>query len=223
MIGSSVQSLSHVQLCNPMDCSTSDFHVHHQLPELVQTHVHQVSDAIRPSHPLSSPSPPAFNPSQNQSFPMSQFFTSGGQSIRASASASVFPTNIQDSFPLGLTGLIFLQSKGLSRVFSNTPVQKHRFFSSQLSFLYCPTLTSIHVYWKSHSFDDQKPVGKQGATLLLGEPNHLKLKLCYYSGGSKVDSSGWIHYGGRGSIGFRSWSFHIQGANCRNHSLTKIR
>ena len=67
------------------------------------------------------------------SFPMSQFFTSGGQSIGASASASVLPMNIQDWSPLGWTGLISLQSKGLSRVFSNTTVQKHQFFSAQLS------------------------------------------------------------------------------------------
>ena len=67
------------------------------------------------------------------SFPMSQFFTSGGQSIGISASASVLPMNIQDWFPLGLTGLISLQSKGLSRVFSNTTVQKHQLFGTQLS------------------------------------------------------------------------------------------
>ena len=67
------------------------------------------------------------------SFPMSQFFTSDGQSIGVSASASVLPVNIQDCFPLGLTGWISLQSRGLSRVFSNTTVQKHQFFSTQLS------------------------------------------------------------------------------------------
>ena len=67
------------------------------------------------------------------SFPMSQFFASGGQSIRASSSASVFPMNIQGWFPLGWTGWISLQSKGLSRVFFNTTVQKHRFFGDQLS------------------------------------------------------------------------------------------
>ena len=66
-------------------------------------------------------------------FPGSQLFTSGGQSIRASASASVLPMNIQDWFPSGLNGLISLQSKGLSRVFSNTTIQKHQFFSTQLS------------------------------------------------------------------------------------------
>ena len=65
------------------------------------------------------------------SFPMSQFFTSGGQSIRASASA--LPMNIQGLFPLEWTGLIYLQSKGLSRIFSNTTVQKHQFFGAQLS------------------------------------------------------------------------------------------
>ena len=66
------------------------------------------------------------------SFPMSQFFASGGQSIGVSASASVLPMNIQGWFPLGLTGWISLQSKGLSRVFSNTTVQKHQFFNTQL-------------------------------------------------------------------------------------------
>ena len=68
-----------------------------------------------------------------RSFQMSQFFISGGQSIRVSASASVFPMNIQHWFPLGWTGWISLQSRGLSRVFSNTTVQKHQFFSAQLS------------------------------------------------------------------------------------------
>ena len=114
-------------LCDSMNCSTPGFHVHHQLPELAQTYAHQVGDAIQPSHSLSSPSPPAFNVSQHQSlFPMSQFFTSGGQSIGVSASASVLPMNIQDWFPSEWTGWISLQSKGLSRVFSNTTVQKHQ-------------------------------------------------------------------------------------------------
>ena len=67
------------------------------------------------------------------SFPMSQLFASGGQSIGVSASASVLPMNIQDWFPLGWTGLISLQSKGLSRVFSNTTIQKHQFFSAKFS------------------------------------------------------------------------------------------
>ena len=84
------------------------------------------------------------------SFPMSQFFTSGGQSTGVSASASVLPMNIQDWFLLELTGLIYLQSKGLSRVFSSTTIRKHQFFTSQPS---GTTLTSIHNYWKNHSFD----------------------------------------------------------------------
>ena len=69
----------------------------------------------------------------SRSFPMSQFFTSGGQSIGVSASTSILPMNIQDWFPLGWTGWISLQSKGLSRVFSNTTVHKHQFFGAQLS------------------------------------------------------------------------------------------
>ena len=85
------------------------------------------------------------------SFPMSQFFASGGQSSGVSASASVLPMKIQDWSPLGWTGWISLQSKGLSRVSSNTTVQKYQ--SSALSFLYSPILTSIHDYWKNHSFE----------------------------------------------------------------------
>ena len=83
------------------------------------------------------------------SFPMSWFFVSGGQSIGVSASASVLPMNTQDWFPLGWSGWISLQSKGLSRAFSNTTVPKHQFSGTQLD----PTLTSIHDYWKNHSLD----------------------------------------------------------------------
>ena len=84
-------------------------------PRASQTLVHWVSDAIQPSHPLLSPSPPALDLSQQQGiFLMSQFFPSSGQTIGASASASVLLLNIQDWFPFGLTGLISLQSKGLS-------------------------------------------------------------------------------------------------------------
>ena len=86
--------------------------VHHQLPEFTQTQVHQVGDAIQPSHSLSSTSPPAPNPSQHQSFPMSQLFAWGGQSIGVSALASVLPKNTQDWSPLEWTGWISLQSKG---------------------------------------------------------------------------------------------------------------
>ena len=138
-------------LCDPMDCSTSGFPVHHQLLELTQTHVHQVSDAIQPSHPLSSPFLPAFHLSQHQGiFLMSQFFTSGGQSVGDSDSASILPMNIQGWFPLRLTGWISLQSKELSRVFSSTTVQK---INSLALSLYGLTFTSIHDYWKNHSFD----------------------------------------------------------------------
>ena len=94
---------------DPMDCSTPSFPIHHQLLEFAQTHVHRVSDAIQPSHPL-SPSPPAFNLSQHQGLFQCQFFASGGQNIGVSASTSVLPMNIQDWFPLGLIGLICLQS-----------------------------------------------------------------------------------------------------------------
>ena len=116
-----------------MDCSTPGLPVHHQLLELAQTHVCGSGDALQPSHSLSSPSPPAFYHSSIRYFPVSWLFSSGSQSIGVSASASVLPVNIQDWFPLELTGLIFLQSKGLSRVFSNNTVQKHQFFSTQLS------------------------------------------------------------------------------------------
>ena len=100
----SVQSSSVAQscptLCNPMDCSMPGFPVHHQLPEFTQTHVPWVGVAIQPCHPLPSPSP-AFNLSQHQSFLMNWLFTSCGQSIGVSASASVLPVNIQDWHPLG--------------------------------------------------------------------------------------------------------------------------
>ena len=112
---SSAQLLSCVWLCNPMNCSMSCFPVHHQLLEF---------------HPTISSSSVPFS-SCLQSFPasgsfqMSQLFVPGGQSIGVSASASVLPMNIQDWFPLGWTGWISLQSKGLSRVFSNTTVGKY--------------------------------------------------------------------------------------------------
>ena len=115
-------------LCDPMDCSIPNFAVHHQLLELAKTHVHWVGDAIQPSHSLLSPSPPSFSLSQHQSFQMSQFFALGDQTIEVSPSASVLPMNIQGWFPWGLIGLISLQSKGLSRVFSSMTIQTHQFF-----------------------------------------------------------------------------------------------
>ena len=128
----SVQFSSFAQSCptlyDPMNCSTPGIPVHHHLLEFTQTHVHRVGDAIQRSHPLSSPSPPA-----PESFPMSQLFTWGGQSTGVSALASFLPKNTQDWSPSEWTSWISLQSKGLSRVFSNTTVQKHPFFGTQLS------------------------------------------------------------------------------------------
>ena len=121
-----------VQLfATPMDCSMPGFLVYHKLSELAQTHVHWVGDAIQPSHPLSSPSLPALNLSQHQG--LFKWVSSLHQVAKYWTSASVLPVNIQDWFPLGWTGWISLQSKGLSRVFSNTTVQKHQFFGTQLS------------------------------------------------------------------------------------------
>ena len=142
-------------LCNSMDCSTLGFPVLHSLLEFAQIHVHWVGDAIQPCHPLPTSSPFAFNLSQHQglfqwvgslhkwprywsfSFSISPFNEYSG---------SVLPMNIQDWFPLELTGLIPLQSKGVSRVFSSTIIQRHQPLA--LSLLYGPALTSIHVYWK---------------------------------------------------------------------------
>jgi len=97
------------------------------------THGHCIGDAVQPSHPLSSPYPPAFNLSQHQGFSNELVLCIKWQNIGVSASASVLPMNIQDWFPLGRTGWICLQSKGISRAFCNTTVQKHWFFGAQLS------------------------------------------------------------------------------------------
>ena len=132
-------------LCDPMNCSTPGFPILHciswSLLKLTSIELLMPSNHLVLFH-LLLPS--------IRSFPMSWLFTSGGQSIGASASASVLPMNIQGWFPLELTGLISLQSKGLSRVFSSTTVQ--RINSSALGLLYGPTLTHIHDYWKNHSF-----------------------------------------------------------------------
>ena len=103
-------------LCDPMDCHMPGFPVHHQLPELAQTHIHRVGNAIQPSHSLSSPSLPAFNLAQHQGL------LQGVSCSHQVDKVSVLTMNIQDLFPLGLTHWISLQSKGLSRVFSNTTV-----------------------------------------------------------------------------------------------------
>ena len=124
-------------LCDPMDCSTPGLPVHHQLPEVVGVY----SDSFplsRWCHPTISSSVVPFSSCLKSfpasgSFPMSQLFAWGGQSTAVSALASVLPMNPQDWSPLGWTGWISLQSKGLSRVFSNTTFQKHQFFGAQLS------------------------------------------------------------------------------------------
>ena len=122
-----VQLLSHVWLCNPMDCSTLGFPVLHHLLELAQTHVHWVGNAIQPSHPLSAPSL-TLNLSYNQGI-----FQRVGSLHQAAKElehqSSVLPMNTQSWFHLGLTGLISLKSKGLSKVFSSTTIQKYQFFT----------------------------------------------------------------------------------------------
>ena len=139
-------------LCDPMNCSMPGLPVHHQLPEFTQTHVHRVGGWCHPA--ISSSVIPFSSCTQSlqasESFPMSQLFTWGGQSIGVSASVSVLPMNTEDWSPLGWTGWISLQSKGLSRVFSNTVhsskasiLQRSAFFIVQLSHPYMITRKSI--------------------------------------------------------------------------------
>jgi len=131
-------------LCDPMNHNTPGFSVHHQLLESTQAHVYRVDDAIQPSHPLSSPSPSAFSLSQHQGF--FQWVSSPHQVAKALEFQlpSVLPMNTQDWSPLGWSGWISLQSKGLSRVFSNTTVQKHQFFGTRLS---SQSNSHIHTWW----------------------------------------------------------------------------
>ena len=136
--------------CDPMNCSMPGLPIHHPLPKFTQTHVHWVGDAIQPSHLLSSPSP-ACSLSQNQG--LFQWGSSSHQVAKVlefQLQPSVLPMNIENWFPLGWTGWISLQFKGLSRVFSNTTVRKHQFFGTQL--LYSPTLTSMWLL-ENHSLD----------------------------------------------------------------------
>ena len=115
-------------LCDPMSCSTPGLPVYHQFLELKQTHVHRaISSSVIPFSSCLQSFP------ESGSFPMSHLFVSGGQSIGVSTSTSVPPMNTQDWSPLGWTCWISLLSKGLSRVFSNTTVQKHEFSGAQLS------------------------------------------------------------------------------------------
>ena len=142
-----------------MDCSTPGFLVHHQLPELAQTHVHWVGDAIQPSHPLSSPSPPALNLFQLQG--LFQWVSSSHQV------AKVLEFQLQHQSFQWIFRTDFLQD-GLfgspcsprdSQESSPTPQFKSN-NSLMVSFLYSPTLTSIHDYWKNYSFDYTIFVGK---------------------------------------------------------------
>ena len=125
-------------LCNTMDCSMPGLPVHHQLPKIAQTHVHWVNDAIQPSHPLSSPSPPP------SIFPSIRVFSNESVlHIRWPKywSFSFSISSFNGWFPLGFTSLISLQSKGLSRVFFNTTLRKHQFFGAQLSLW-----SNSHIY-----------------------------------------------------------------------------
>ena len=135
---------SYPTLCNPMDCSTPSSSVLPHLQEFAQTHVYRVGDVIQPSHPLSSPSPPALNLFQHQG--LFQWVSSSHQvaKVLEFQHRSVLPMNIQDLFPLRWTGWISLRPRD-SQVTSPTP-QFKSINSLALSPLYSPTLTSIHDY-----------------------------------------------------------------------------
>ena len=139
-------------LCYPMDCSAPGFPVLHHLPELAQTHVHWVSDAIQPSHPLLSPSPPAFSLSQHEG--LFQWISSSHQvtkvlelQLQHQSLQWIFRTDFLHD---GLVGSLW--SPRDSQESSPTP-QFKSINSSVLSLLYGPNFTSIHNYWKNHSFD----------------------------------------------------------------------
>ena len=143
-------SVSHVQLCNSMNCSMPGLPVHHQLPEFTQTHVHWVTDAIQPSHPLLSLSPPALILPSIQVFSNESAFHIRWP-MYWSFSFNISPSN-EHPGPVSfrVDWLDPLQSKGLE---SSPKPQFKSINSSVLSFLYNPTLTLIHDYWKNHSLD----------------------------------------------------------------------
>ena len=152
---SSVQFSSVTQLCptfwDPTDYSIPGLPVHHQLPELALIHVYWVSDAIQPSHPLSSPSPPTFNLSQHQGL----FQGVSSFHIRRpkywNFSFNISPSDeYSELISFRMPGLTSLPVEGLSRVLSNVTNQKHQFSTAQPSLF--PTLTSVHDHWNSHSF-----------------------------------------------------------------------
>ena len=147
-------------LCNPMDCSTPGLPIHHQLPEFTQTHVHWVGDAIQPSHPLSDPSPPAFNLSQHQGIFSSESVLCIRWPKYWSFSFNISPSDEYSgliSFRMDWLDLLAVQGtlKHLLQHHSSKAsiLQRSAFFIVSFSFLYSPTLTSIHDYWKNHSFD----------------------------------------------------------------------
>ena len=147
-----IQSSSAAQLCptlwDPMNCSTPGLPVPHQLPEFTQTHVHSVGDAIQPSSSVVPFSSCLQSLPPSKSFPISQLFAGDGQSTGVSAWASFLPKKSQGWSPSQWTGWISLQSKGLSRVFSNTTVQKHQFFGAQPS-----SQSNSHI----HTWPQEKP------------------------------------------------------------------
>ena len=139
-------------LCNPMNRSTPGLPVHHQLLEFTQTHVHRVSDAIQPSHPLSSPSPPAPSPSQHQS--LFQWVNSSHEVAKVLEFQlqrhSFQKTPRTDLLQNGLVG----SPCSLRNSQGSSPTPQFRSInSSGLSLLHSPTLTSIHDYWENHSLD----------------------------------------------------------------------
>ena len=143
---------SYLALCDPMNCSTPGLTVHHQLPESTQTDVHWVGDAIQPSHPLLSPSPPALNLSLHQS--LFKWVSSShhvAKDIGIWASTSVLPMNTQDWSPLGWLVGSPCSPRDSQESFSTPQFESTSF--SALSFLYSPTLTSIHDHRKNHSLD----------------------------------------------------------------------
>ena len=139
-------------LCNPMDCSMPGLPVHYQLLEFTQTHVHWVGDAIQPSHPLSFPfsSCPQSFPASG-SFQTSQLFTTGGQVLEFQLQHQSFQWTLGTDFPKG--GLVGSPCSPRDPQKSSPTPQFKSINFSVLSFLYSPTLTSIHDYWKNHSSD----------------------------------------------------------------------
>ena len=186
-----------------MDCSIPGFPVLHYLPEFAQTHVHWVSDAIQPSHPLSSPSPPTFNLSQHQG--LFQWVSSLPQMAKVLEFQlqSVLLMNIQGWFPLGWTGLVSLLSKELSRVFSNTTVQKHQFFSTKHSSLVAQSVKN-------------RPAMQENQVRSLGQEDPLEKGMATHS--SLENSKGRGAWQAK-SLGLQRVGHHNWAASTLTHSL----